>query len=283
MHEREPSKTAFAAAAHRAAHQVLEHGRIFADPLAVRILGLDPDVIGRQASALAASRGMRLFIAARSACAERILSESVEARGVRQVVVLGAGLDTLAYRHGLGDRVRVFEVDHPATQAWKRRRLAEAAIDAPPSLVFAPADFERQDLADALPAAGFDPAQRSFFIWLGVVPYLTRSAITATLRMIAGLPGGGEVVFDYGEPPERLSGEVRTRYDERAARVAAMGEPFLTAFDPDALRAELEALGFQEIEDVGTAALLERRAGPGSPAAQRPANGRGHVVHASTP
>src|ERR1035437_3638091 len=145
----EPSRTARAAAFHRAAHQVLEHGRIFADPLALPILGEDAETVARKAEQRPSGRRMRIFIAVRTRFAEDALAAAVE-RGVRQLVVLGAGLDTYAYRGALRDRLRVFEVDHPATQAWKRQRLAEAAIPLPDNLTFAPVDFERQSLADGL-------------------------------------------------------------------------------------------------------------------------------------
>src|SRR5271165_5506686 len=118
----EPSRTARAAAFHRAAHQVLEHGRIFADPLALTILGADGDVIAREAEKHASGRRMRIFIALRTRFAEDALAGTVE-RGVRQLVVLGAGLDTYAYRGPLRERLRILEVDHPATQTWKRERL----------------------------------------------------------------------------------------------------------------------------------------------------------------
>jgi hypothetical protein len=132
-----PSRTAKAAAAHRAAHQVLEQGRLFADPLALRILGDDAETAVREAEADPSKRRMRIFIAARTRFAEDALAAAVQ-RGVRQLVVLGAGLDTFAYRSPHGDRLSLFEVDHPATQAWKRQRLADAAIPVPDSLVFAP-------------------------------------------------------------------------------------------------------------------------------------------------
>jgi methyltransferase (TIGR00027 family) len=164
-----PSRTARAAAAHRAAHQVLEQGRLFADPLALRILGDEAETVVREAEADPSKRRMRLFIAARTRFAEDALAAAVQ-RGVRQLVVLGAGLDTFAYRSPHGDRLRMFEVDHPATQAWKRQRLADAAIPVPDSLVFAPIDFESETLADGLAAAGFDPARQTFFTWLGVIP-----------------------------------------------------------------------------------------------------------------
>src|SRR6478752_638977 len=181
MLEQEPSRTAWMAATHRAAHQVLERGLIFSDPLALRILGQDADTVARDALAHPERRGMRAFIAARAQLAESALAAGVERRGVGQLVVLGAGLDTFAYRNPLADRLRVFEVDHPATQAWKRRRLDEAGIAAPDGVVYAPVDFEREALLDGLAAAGLDPARRTFFMWLGVVPYLTSEAVRATL------------------------------------------------------------------------------------------------------
>lgn len=144
----QPSRTAFAAAAHRAAHQILEHGRIFTDPLALRILGENVETVVREPGENPSSRRMRIFIAVRTRFAEDALAAAVE-RAVSQVVVFGAGLDTLAYRSPWQNRVCVFEVDHPATQAWKRQRLEDAAIPTPSSLTFAPADFERQTLAQS--------------------------------------------------------------------------------------------------------------------------------------
>jgi len=192
------SRTAWAAAAHRAAHQVLEQGRIFTDPLALRILGQDAETVAREAEEYPSRRRMRIFVAVRSRFAEDALVAAVRG-GVRQLVVLGAGLNTYAYRSTLGDRLHVFEVDHPATQAWKRQRLEDAAIAIPSSLTFAPVDFERQTLAEGLAAAGFDPAQQTFFTWLGVVPYLTEEAVWRTLGFIASLPNGAHAVFDYSE------------------------------------------------------------------------------------
>src|ERR1035437_6103091 len=175
MQSGQPSRTARAAAVHRAVHQVLEKGRIFADPLAVRILGEDAEALARDAGHNPHRRAMRLFIAVRARFAEDALAAAVTP-GVSLLVVLGSGLDTYAYRGAMRDRLRIFEVDHPATQAWKRQRLAEADIPLPGTLTFAPVDFERETLGEGLAAAGFDPAQRSFFTWLGVVPYLTEEA-----------------------------------------------------------------------------------------------------------
>jgi methyltransferase (TIGR00027 family) len=191
MLEREPSRTAFAAAAYRAVHQVSEGAFFFKDPYAVPILGVDPEALKADPAAGDDRRGIRFFVVARSVIAEGALKRGVEERGVGQLVVLGAGLDTFAYRNPFGDRLRVFEVDHPATQAWKRNRLAEAGIAIPDSLTYAPVDFEREDLTAQLAAAGLQADVRTVFTWLGVVPYLTRDAIAATLAQIAAHPGRG--------------------------------------------------------------------------------------------
>lgn len=216
----QPSRTARAAAAHRAAHQILERGRIFPDPLALRILGVDAEAVAREAENEPSRRRLRIFISARTRFAEDALASAVE-RGVGQVVVLGAGLDTYAYRNPFGDRLRVFEVDHPATQAWKRQRLAEAAIPLPASLTFVPVDFEQDTLSGGLVAAGLDLAQQTFFNWLGVVPYLAEEAVWATLAFIASLPRGAQVVFDYSDPLDSLSPQARILYERRAAHLVS--------------------------------------------------------------
>src|SRR5882757_10942092 len=180
MQPGQPSLTALGAARLRAAHQVLDNASILTDPLALRILGDDIEVSLDHARAHASGPRLRWFIAARSRIAEEALTEAVNA-GATQLVVLGAGLDTLAYRTPLADRLRIFEVDFPATQARKREMLSAAAIPPPKTLTFVPIDFERETLAETLTAAGFDPARRTFFSWLGVVPYLTEPAIFSTL------------------------------------------------------------------------------------------------------
>jgi len=277
MLSREPSRTARAAAFHRAAHQELEHGRIFADPLALRILGEDVAAIAREAEQRPSGRGMRIFIAARTRFAEDALAAAVE-RGARQLVVLGAGLDTYAYRSPWRDRLRVFEVDHPATQAWKRGRLAEAAIPLPEWLTFVPIDFERETLAEGLRTADFDAEQQTFFTWLGVVPYLTEEAAWATLGFIARLPNGAHVVFDYSDPPASLPPEMRASHDARAAHVAGLGEPLRNYFESDQLRAKLMDLGFTEVEDLGPREIALRY----FPSRVSSAAGRGgHILRAA--
>ena len=146
------------------------------------------------------------------------------------------------------DRLRIWEVDHPATQAWKLECLTAAGIAVPPNLTFAPVDFERETLADGLAAADFDARAQTFFTWLGVVPYLTQEAIWSTLGFVASLPGGAHVVFDYADPPHSLSPELRASHERRAARVAQAGEAFRSFFDAEELRAKLTDAGFREVE-----------------------------------
>jgi methyltransferase (TIGR00027 family) len=280
MQEGQPSRTALGAAFHRAAHQVLERGSIFTDALAVRILGSDAEAAIRGAQNDPSQRRLRLFIAVRTRFAEDALAAAVE-RGVRQLVVLGAGLDTYAYRTSLVETLRIFEVDHPATQAWKRQRLAEVAIPVPHRLTFAPIDFEQETLADGLTAVGFDPAQQTFFTWLGVVPYLTEQAVFSTLGFIARLPGGAHLVFDYANPPDSSAdpGEHTTEHETLAARVASMGEAFRCLFETDVVRARLSDLGFCDVEDLGPALIRERYfANRGSSSPDR----GGHIVRAAT-
>jgi methyltransferase (TIGR00027 family) len=259
MQPGQPSRTALGAAVHRAVHQVLERGRVFTDPLAVRILGPDAEAAIRNAENDLSARRLRLFIAVRSHFAEDALTAAV-ARGVRQLVVLGAGLDTYAYRSTFAESLRILEVDHPATQAWKRHRLAQAAIPVPGTLTFVPVDFERESLADGLAAAGFDPTRQTFFTWLGVVPYLTEQAALSTLAFIASLPGGAHVVFDYSN--SRAAGPDQDDHTSGrkalAARVASVGETFKSHLETGALHARLAALGFAQIEDLGPALIRER-------------------------
>jgi methyltransferase (TIGR00027 family) len=267
METGQPSRTASSAARYRAAHQVLEHGRIFTDPLAWPILGMSEDEVLADARE---RRGMRLFVAARSRFAEDALATAVRERGIERLVLLGAGLDTFAYRNP-HPGLRVIEVDHPDTQAWKRRRLAEAGIGVPEGVTYLGVDFENESLGERLRLDG--PA---FFFWLGVAPYLTSSAFGETLAVIAS-GAGHEVVFDYAMAPERASGERRAALEARAERVAGIGEPWLTYFDPPQIAAQLTGLGFTDLEDLGPAELAARFFGrPDVP----PGTAGGHFIAA---
>ena len=236
----------------RAAHQLLDHPRVFEDPVALAISGGDVSEALQQHPELVESprgRHIRAFVAARSRYAEDELAAAV-GRGARQYVVLGAGLDTFAYRNPHESTLRVFEVDHPATQAWKRRRLETAGIAIPDSLVYVPLDFEKDTLASALSDGGYRRDTITFFSWLGVTQYLTEEAAMATLAFIASMPTGSGVVFDYAVQRTLLNPVQQAALDELAARVARAGEPFRLFLEPADLRDKLRQLGYGDIEDL---------------------------------
>ena len=191
------------------------------------------------------------WVCVRARFAEDIV-ERAAADGVRQYVILGAGLDSFAYRrHDLLDQLRVFEVDHPATQRWKRRRLAGLGAGIPAGLVFAPVDFERQTLREGLEQAGFDFGQLAVFSWVGVTMYLTLDAISATLATMAGCRAGSRVVLTYNQPPAALGGTTARIAAAFAGIAAEMGEPFVSRFLPSQIDQLLREHGFGEIADFG--------------------------------
>ena len=272
-----PSRTALMIARQRAVHQIVDHGSILYDPFAMKLLREDEkDVLQFANQHPLASIG-RLFIAARSRIAEDALSNAVQ-RGIRQIVLLGAGLDTFALRnpHGALD-VRLYEVDHPGTQAWKRELLVEAQITLPQELSFVPVDLERDDLGEMLVAAGFQQSEPAFFSWLGVMPYLTQNAIDRTLEYISSIQRS-ELVFDYMEPPEAFSEELRQLEKQRAEQLAKVGEGSISRFEPTGIASILSSHGFFAIEDVDFEEIASRF---GS-AVQGLASGHAgvHVVHA---
>jgi methyltransferase (TIGR00027 family) len=248
MQEGTFSRTAERVAIRRAAHQLLDHPQVLEDPLALRIIGAEAEGALRSnpKEHHAFSRAFRAFMVARSRFAEDELACAF-AHGVRQYVVLGAGLDTFAYRNPHAG-LRVFEVDHPATQDWKRHQLHAAGIATPPSLTFVPVDFERQTLAERLTQSGFQADEPAFFSWLGVTPYLTREACMVTLALIANMPGGSGVVFDFAVDRDLLNPGQRIAFDALSKRVARYGEPFQLFFDPSKLQKELKSMGFNQTE-----------------------------------
>ena len=244
MQEGTFSRTAHRVAIRRAAHQLLDEPTVLHDPLALRIIGSEAEEALRSnpKEHHAFSRAFRAFMAARSRYAEDELACAF-AQGVRQYVVLGAGLDTFAYRNPHSG-LRVFEVDHSATQAWKREQLQAANIAIPESLTFVTIDFDRQTLADGLGHSGFNASAPAFFSWLGVTPYLSREACMSTLSFIAKMPAGSGVVFDFAIDRSLLNPGQRMALDALSKRVARYGEPLQLFFDPGKLQDELKALGF---------------------------------------
>ncbi len=242
----------------RAAHQMYDaEPRVLDDPFAVRVLGeayaeeLRKTPVRRDRPA---SVSLRAFLVARSRYAEDMLARAV-AGGVRQYVLLGAGLDTFAYRNRFAG-LRVFEVDHPATQAWKRDLLAAGGLEAPEGMAYVPVDFECHSVEERLRAAGFDAGEPAFFAWLGVVPYLTVEAFRSTVGLIAKQGRGSGVVFDYGQPRAALPLLEQLERDSLASRVAQAGEPFRLFFTPEEMRRELH--GFSAVEDLGAQEINAR-------------------------
>jgi methyltransferase (TIGR00027 family) len=253
-----PSRTAQRVALRRAAHQLFDSPKVLEDPLAVRI-------VGREAAASISTiadrfsppaRYMRAFMAVRARFAEDELAFAVR-RGTTQFVILGAGLDTFAYRNPFPN-LRVFEVDHPATQEWKRQRLAAENIAIPDSVTYAAVDFNTQTLADGLRSANFQSAEPAFFSWLGVSMYLEPQTVLDTLRLIHTMCAENGIVFDYTVPRHLLNTVGKLVFDAITNRVAAAGEPFRGFFVPSELNAALSHIGYQHIEDLDSAAINAR-------------------------
>ncbi len=255
-----PSGTARRVAISRAAHQIFDTPRVLDDPIALPILGgaaVEAKIRARERQFRSTfSTGLRAFLVARARVAEDAVARSVAA-GVEQYVVLGAGLDTFAYRNPF-PQLRVFEVDFPTTQEWKRRALEHAGIAPPATLTFVPVDFESETLADRLRDAGFRLDRAACFSWLGVTMYLRREVVLATLRFVAERPVGSEITLDYFTPPSRLPLVGRIFFQLLAWRLAFQGEPWRTWFLPEDLARELGALGFTRLEDLDPETLNQR-------------------------
>lgn len=255
----QPSRSALMVAMLRAIHQVQDSPRVLDDPLALAILGQRYGEQMQQQLQHAGTGFARLLRAAmvvRSRLAEDTLAQAILA-GVRQYVVLGAGLDTYAYRHS-EPALQVYEVDHPATQDWKRMLLNEAGIALPPSLRFVPVDFERTSLAHELRQAGLCRDLPAVFSWLGVTLYLSRDAIFDTLKFVAGMPRGSSIVFDYGVDPDLLNPTERMGVMHFAKKYAEQGEPWKSFFTPAALEQDLLRAGFSQVRNLDAAELQAR-------------------------
>lgn len=277
MKPNDPSRTALMIARQRAAHQLLDRGSILNDPFALKILGERENNILQFANQHPAGSIGRLFTAARSRIAEDAVSKAIGG-GIQQIVVLGAGLDTFALRNPHGaQQIHIYEVDHPATQSWKRQLLSDARITLPPSLIFVPVDFEQDDLGAQLVDAGFHQDLPAFFTWLGVVPYLSHDAVGRTLDYISSIRNS-EVVFDYIEPPEAFSEDLKQLAMERTEQLKKMGERLASRFEPASVAAILRSHRFRGIDDISFLEIVSRF----GHAVQGLAPGHlgAHVVHA---
>ncbi len=262
MLDSRPSRTALAVAGLRALHQQVDRPIVFNDPVAARVISEPARVLltERLGDARRSAR-LRASVVARSRTAEDTLAEAVT-RGVRQYVLLGAGLDTFgcsranAFQNGPSGGLDVFEVDHPATQAWKLECLEAAGLSVPSHLHFVPIDFERQDLRLTLQQAGFRFDEPAVFALLGVAIYIERDALLQTLAVPGSMqPGFATLVFDYAEPFEGAPPAIRAAYTAMGERAAAEGEPWRTTFHPADLADALHSLGFRTIDDRDSARM----------------------------
>jgi methyltransferase (TIGR00027 family) len=253
MDDGRPSDTAIASAAARAAHLIVDDAPlIFSDTLAYALLGDGAEkLVGyhRAHGKHIVLSGARTTVITRSRYTEDRLAESAR-RGIAQYVILGAGLDSFAYRSGLAGQVRVFEVDHPATQRWKRKLVTEAGITPSGTVTYVPVDFEAESLSERLVDSGFDPSRPALVSWLGVTMYLTREAIGETLAVIGGFAPGTEIVVDYILPADLRDAAGRTYAEAVGSMAAERGEPWLSSFSPHDMSSLLEEHGFPSIEHV---------------------------------
>jgi methyltransferase (TIGR00027 family) len=256
MREDRASRTAEYMAMHRAAHQLLDVPTILDDPFAAtvidqrfaRALHADPE---STRWSLVPSR--RAFLAARSRYAEDRLARAVE-EGCEQYVVLGAGFDTYFLRC-THSTLRIFEVDHPATQATKLARLNVAGVSLPTRASFYAADFTRQPLSDILRGAGVDPTRRVFVSWLGVAQYLPYEIVRTALTDIASFGPDVEIVFDYTLHYELQNEAQRLIFDTGSRLAALESEPFRSMFTPNEIVELCNAAGFSEVRTASVETL----------------------------
>jgi len=248
-----PSRTALTAAAARAAHLIVDHPPfIFEDTAAAVLLGdLSDDLIRyhREHCDHPVLATARTQVICRSRYAEDRIAEAA-ARGVSQYILLGAGLDTFGFRSALGRQLRVFEVDHPATQGWKRRALTAAGMPVPPHVTFVPAELGVGTLIAALQSAGFDLTRPAVVGWLGVTMYLDVSAISATLAELSACTPGTEVIVDYMLPAGGRDATADDYVSQVSQFAAEGGEPWRSLLAPDQVQAMLGEHGFTVLEHV---------------------------------
>jgi methyltransferase (TIGR00027 family) len=254
-----PDNTAVRTALWRALHVEIDSPpHVFEDEVGLKLAA--PDDGWRSRPDMSSfTRPFRASIVARARFIEDLVAERA-ARGVRQYVILGAGLDTFAQRRPeLGSRLLVFEVDQPGPQAWKRQRLIDLGMGLPSFLRLVPVDFEAGDAWwERLAASGFDAGRSAVVASMGVSMYLTTDAITATLRHVAALASGSTLVMSFMLPIELMDPDVRPGVERAAEGARASGTPFISFFTPVEMLALARNAGFKEAQHVSAATLAER-------------------------
>lgn len=260
------SRTAALVAATRAWHSLASSDPVFDDPFAMRFSPLLWKAIVRFPplrkylfeSNSTPLRGIATQVIARSRYAEDCLWESV-GQGTNQYVMVGAGYDSFALRHPEVQGLTVFELDHPATQDYKRKVLARGELNLPENLHFVPVEFSVTTAGEALRSSSLHPDKTTFFSWLGTTPYLTKEDTLATLQSIAELTcSGSEIVFDYLVPNSLLDDKSREMVRQLKEYTARSGEPIQGEFHPAELGQAVEELGYEVIENLAPADLEQR-------------------------
>jgi len=259
MKEEEPSKTAERAAYARAKHLFYDDPVIYEDSFAIEFINprrrrlLKNPVIGLlvRSTLYRHFRPTRTSIVARSRYTEDKLEKAI-AQGMTQYVIMGAGYDSFALRRrDLSDAIRIFELDHPATQKAKKERLSELNVELPKNLELIPLDFEKETIAEVLKRSSYIREVPSFFSCLGTIHFLTRDAVFKTLRSLTSLVApGSEIIFDYRIPNALINPKELKRINKKRRIAAHQGEPAITLFDPHILVTEMENLGLELIENL---------------------------------
>jgi methyltransferase (TIGR00027 family) len=255
-----PDGTAVRVALWRALHvEVDPPPHVLADEVGLQLAAPAEDWRARGDMDPRGTSRFRAGIVARSRFIEDLVAEQAD-RGVGQYVILGAGLDTFAQRRPeLAARLRVFEVDQPRPQAWKRQRLTELGFGVPGWLRLVPVDFEAGgSWREQLAAAGFDPGQPAVVASAGVSMYLTRDANAATLRQIASLAAGSTLVMTFQLPLEFLEPEDRPGRQAAENGARASGTPFISLFTPAEMLALARDAGFADARHVSGGTLNQR-------------------------
>ncbi len=247
------SQTAVFAAQVRAAHAILDDAPIFEDPFALVLADASEGDIADLFALIppACARVARVLPNQRARFAEEEVGRAVQ-RGIGQYVILGAGLDSFAWRRAeLMTGIELFEVDHPATQEWKRQRMSVAGLRPPATLHFVAMDFETDDLRPRMMEAGFDPDLPSIWSWLGVVVYLEVGSIESTLRAAADLSApGSRMLVSFTVTDDLMDPDSREFADLARTASAAGGEDHITAFAPEEIEAIAREAGWHSANTV---------------------------------
>lgn len=267
MKAKQRSKTAEAAAAFRAWHLLHGNPTVYEDPFAIQLTSASwRSILNSRIltwlvieKLLGPIQPVFAEVLGRARYTEDLLDEAIK-NGVDQYVLLGAGLDSFALRRkDLEATLKVYELDHPASQESKKKRLRKLGLDLPSNVEFVSIDFDKESLADGLKRSLYSNGRRAFFSWLGTTPYLTRDAVFQSLRFVASMAvAGSEIVFDYMIPKKFVPADDIPSVEALERSVRRLGEPFVSAFDPNVFPQDVCTLGFELVEQLSPKQISER-------------------------